>query len=123
MIISIKPWLEIADGAEAGGGRQGQSGLVELNSDAEMEELLREGGRLGDQGLDCFDSVNRVEFYHQPVLAREVLEALCPAVGKQFYDGTLGGGGHTELLLANGAHVIGSDQDLDAIGSRAQSLQ
>ena len=93
-----------------------------LSSDAEMDELLREGIRLG--GLECVDSsFNRMEFYHDPVLAYEVLEALQPEEGKQFFDGTLGGGGHAELLLANGAHVIGSDQDVDAIEYVSRKLE
>jgi 16S rRNA (cytosine1402-N4)-methyltransferase len=48
---------------------------------------------------------------HVPVLAAEVLEMLQPAPGKVFVDGTLGGAGHTGLLLAAGATVYGIDQD------------
>ncbi|MBB5361150.1 16S rRNA (cytosine(1402)-N(4))-methyltransferase RsmH [Deinococcus humi] len=48
---------------------------------------------------------------HVPVLAAEVLNALAPAPGKVFVDGTLGGAGHTRLLLAAGATVYGIDQD------------
>lgn len=48
---------------------------------------------------------------HVPVLADEVLEMLQPAPGKVFVDGTLGGAGHTGLLLAAGARVYGIDQD------------
>ncbi|WP_221089179.1 16S rRNA (cytosine(1402)-N(4))-methyltransferase RsmH [Deinococcus aquaedulcis] len=48
---------------------------------------------------------------HVPVLAAEVLEALQPAPGRVFVDGTLGGAGHTGLLLAAGAAVYGIDQD------------
>ncbi len=48
---------------------------------------------------------------HVPVLAAEVLSALAPAPGKVFVDGTLGGAGHTRLLLAEGATVYGIDQD------------
>ncbi|GGR91231.1 16S rRNA (cytosine(1402)-N(4))-methyltransferase RsmH [Deinococcus sedimenti] len=48
---------------------------------------------------------------HVPVLADEVLEMLQPAPGKVFVDGTLGGAGHTGLLLAAGATVYGIDQD------------
>ncbi|MBB6097004.1 16S rRNA (cytosine1402-N4)-methyltransferase [Deinobacterium chartae] len=48
---------------------------------------------------------------HIPVLARAVLEGLEPAEGKLFVDGTLGGAGHTRLLLEAGARVIGIDQD------------
>ncbi|WP_245588497.1 16S rRNA (cytosine(1402)-N(4))-methyltransferase RsmH [Deinococcus pimensis] len=48
---------------------------------------------------------------HTPVLAAEVLDALAPAPGRVFVDGTLGGAGHTRLLLAAGARVYGIDQD------------
>ena len=48
---------------------------------------------------------------HLPVLAAEVLEALNPQPGEVFVDGTLGGAGHTRLLLKAGALVYGIDQD------------
>ena len=53
--------------------------------------------------------------YHRPVLLEEVTHYLQPAVGKLYLDGTLGGGGHTEQLLAVGAKVIGLDQDPAAL--------
>lgn len=57
---------------------------------------------------------------HVPVLAAEVLEALAPAPGKVFVDGTLGGAGHTRLLLERGATIYGIDQDPYAL-ERAQA--
>ena len=48
---------------------------------------------------------------HTPVLAAEVLDALSPRPDRVIVDGTLGGGGHTRLLLAAGATVYGIDQD------------
>ncbi len=57
---------------------------------------------------------------HVPVLAAEVVEALQPAPGKTIVDGTLGGAGHTRLLLERGAQVIGIDQDpyaLERVGA------
>jgi 16S rRNA (cytosine1402-N4)-methyltransferase len=53
--------------------------------------------------------------YHEPVLMAEVLDALAPAPGELFVDGTLGGGGHSEALLSVGARVIAFDQDPEAI--------
>ena len=41
----------------------------------------------------------------------EVVALLCPAPGRIFLDGTLGGGGHAEALLAAGARVVGLDRD------------
>ena len=57
---------------------------------------------------------------HVPVLAAEVVGALQPAPGKTIVDGTLGGAGHTRLLLERGAQVIGIDQDpyaLERVGA------
>ncbi len=60
---------------------------------------------------------------HLPVLPQEVLEALDPAPGRVIVDGTLGGAGHTRLLLERGASVIGIDQDPYALGRvRVQGL-
>ncbi|GGK13775.1 ribosomal RNA small subunit methyltransferase H [Deinococcus malanensis] len=59
---------------------------------------------------------------HTSVLAAEVLEALAPAPGKIIVDGTLGGAGHTRLLLEAGAHVYGIDQDPFAL-DRAREAQ
>ena len=63
--------------------------------------------------------------YHEPVMVREVLEHLQPERGGIYFDGTLGGGGHTEAILRAGAaaSVIGVDQDMEALrvaGSRLE---
>lgn len=50
-------------------------------------------------------------FIHLPVLADSILDAFKPLPHKRIVDGTLGGAGHTRLLLQNGASVIGIDQD------------
>ena len=56
------------------------------------------------------------EFYHVPVMVREVLTLLAPGRGGVYFDGTLGGGGHTEAILEAGddARVIAVDQDPEA---------
>ena len=53
--------------------------------------------------------------WHEPVLRNEVLRVLEPRPGKIFLDGTLGGGGHSESLLAAGARVVGLDRDKEAL--------
>ena len=63
-----------------------------------------------------------VELSHAPVLPLEILEALEPAPGKVMLDATLGGAGHTRLLLERGASVIGLDQDPFAL-ERARTAQ
>jgi len=60
--------------------------------------------------------------YHQPVLLRESIAHLLPAPGKVFFEGTLGGGGHTRALLDAGATVIATDQDPAAIAEAGEKL-
>jgi len=60
--------------------------------------------------------------YHASVLPQEVLETLAPAPGTQFVDCTLGGGGHSKLLLEAGASVLGLDQDPEAIAYASSKL-
>ena len=60
--------------------------------------------------------------YHEPVLLRETIELLQPAPGKVFFEGTLGGGGHTRALLDAGATVVSTDQDPAAIAEAGEKL-
>jgi 16S rRNA (cytosine1402-N4)-methyltransferase len=62
------------------------------------------------------------EFLHESVLADEVVELLRPAPGRLLLDGTLGGGGHSLLLLERGAHVIGIDKDPRALAAAKARL-
>ncbi|MEC9096624.1 MAG: 16S rRNA (cytosine(1402)-N(4))-methyltransferase RsmH, partial [Planctomycetota bacterium] len=55
---------------------------------------------------------------HVPVLSNEVLEGLQPKAGNVILDGTLGGGGHTQLIaemVGKDGLVIGLDRDPKAI--------
>lgn len=61
--------------------------------------------------------------YHVPVLLQEVLDALRPAPGRLIFDGTLGGGGHTEALLQHGATVVAMDQDEEALRHAGERLR
>lgn len=56
------------------------------------------------------------EWYHTPVLVDEVVRLLDPARGGVYFDGTLGGGGHSEAILEAGgeARVIAVDRDPEA---------
>ncbi len=78
---------------------------LELSRDAEQQEELGLSPEGDDEGADA------APFRHVTVLAREAVDALRPAPGRVFIDATLGGGGHTELLLQAGATVWGIDQD------------
>ena len=57
-----------------------------------------------------------------PCWPREIVEALRPEPGKLLLDGTLGGGGHSLLLLERGASVIGIDKDPRALAAARARL-
>ncbi len=59
---------------------------------------------------------------HLSVLPRETIDALGVREGALIVDGTLGYGGHTELLLQAGARVIGLDRDPRAIAAATARL-
>jgi len=60
--------------------------------------------------------------YHIPVLLQEVLTNLAIKPGELYIDCTLGGGGHTFAMIANGAKVLGIDVDDDAIAHVREQL-
>jgi len=62
------------------------------------------------------------EGYHLPVLPAEVVEQMAAGPGKFVIDGTLGGGGHSKLLLETGADVLGVDRDPEALAHATQRL-
>jgi 16S rRNA (cytosine1402-N4)-methyltransferase len=63
--------------------------------------------------------------YHAPVLVREVLEYLEPGRGGIYFDGTLGGGGHSEAILSASAtaQIIAVDQDTEALDVAGRRLE
>lgn len=53
---------------------------------------------------------------HKPVLLREAVDALAPADGGRYLDGTFGAGGHTRAILEEAdCKVLGLDRDRSAI--------
>lgn len=65
-----------------------------------------------------------MEFHHIPVLADEVISQFELESGNVFVDGTLGGGNHAERMLKAfpGIHLIGIDQDEDALAAAQKRL-
>lgn len=55
------------------------------------------------------------EFSHQSVLPQEVITGLAIQPGGHYLDVTLGGGGHTRLILEAGGKVTALDRDQEAI--------
>jgi 16S rRNA (cytosine1402-N4)-methyltransferase len=64
------------------------------------------------------------EFHHLSVLPDEVIHLLAPESGKTYLDGTLGGGGHSALILekAPQAFLIGMDRDQEALSAAGKRL-
>ena len=64
------------------------------------------------------------EFFHVPVLSREVVEGLAVHPGGRYLDATVGGGGHSRLILeaAPDAQLTAMDQDEDALIAAKKQL-
>ena len=78
---------------------------------AEWQERCREAEAAVAPEADAEADTECADFHHVTVLRDEAVAALQPAEGRILVDATLGGGGHTELMLQRGATVWGIDQD------------
>ncbi|MDD4315842.1 MAG: 16S rRNA (cytosine(1402)-N(4))-methyltransferase RsmH [Clostridia bacterium] len=65
-----------------------------------------------------------MEYTHVPVLYNEALEGLNIKPDGIYFDGTLGGGGHSRGILErlNGGRLIATDKDEDAISNAERTL-
>lgn len=61
---------------------------------------------------------------HKPVLLREVIDALAPADGGRYLDGTFGAGGHTRAILEEAdCKVLGLDRDRTVISGATELVE
>ncbi len=62
--------------------------------------------------------------WHEPVMGTEVLELLEPSGDGLYLDGTVGGGGHTRLILeaCDGCRVVAVDRDPEALEEARRAL-
>lgn len=79
-------------------------------------------GADNSSGESGADSTWQAEGYHVPVLLDEVMAAFQPQAEWTIFDGTAGGGGHSEALLRAGARVIASDRDRAALAHARRRL-
>ncbi len=63
-------------------------------------------------------------FFHVPVLLEQVIDALAVKAGGQYLDATVGGGGHSRLILqaAPDVRIVALDQDLQALAAAQAQL-
>lgn len=63
-------------------------------------------------------------FSHIPVLSQELVTGLEVVAGSWYLDATVGGGGHSELILAAAAdvHLVAIDRDLQALAAARARL-
>ncbi|MGB7487578.1 MAG: 16S rRNA (cytosine(1402)-N(4))-methyltransferase, partial [Phormidesmis sp.] len=64
-------------------------------------------------------------FFHVPVLSAQVLEGLQVKAGGRYLDATVGGAGHSELILqaAQDVELVALDQDLQALAAARERLK
>jgi 16S rRNA (cytosine1402-N4)-methyltransferase len=75
--------------------------------------VASEAPRANPAGLSLLEPFRGSVSYHDPVLAAEILALARGA--RRAVDGTVGGGGHTRLLLEQGAAVLAVDRDPAAL--------
>ena len=70
------------------------------------------------------DSGEQHRSYHAPVMGPEVLSFLAPRGSGLFFDGTVGGGGHSRMILRKcaGCRVIAVDRDDQALDEARSAL-
>jgi len=71
-----------------------------------------------------YQELEAQEFFHVPVLGREIIENLAVRPGGHYLDVTVGGGGHSRLILEAAAdvRVTAIDQDEDALAAARKNL-
>jgi 16S rRNA (cytosine1402-N4)-methyltransferase len=81
------------------------------------------------KNLDCdhfpgvsLEPIDKNSLYHVPVLGRQVMAFLRPGPGALFLDGTVGGGGHSRMILETGAEIVALDQDPEALAECRRRL-
>lgn len=94
----------------------GQNGVLgTAHRFAKQTDACAAPGWLSAQAPVSFSEAPAAGEYHLPVFPVEIGEWMVAGQGKFIIDGTLGGGGHSEIFLKAGARVLGVDRDPEAL--------
>lgn len=108
--LSVRPQVNFSNGS--------QDRELGTAHDPALSDVEAAPGWLSASASESFSP----EGYHLPVLPRETVEMMEADAGKYIIDGTLGGGGHSELFLKAGARVLGVDRDPEALAHAGERL-
>ncbi len=113
----------IADWQTAAPELLGNTKCILQSCTAEEVAQWQDKHRVESNPIPPFEGMNSAtSFRHITVLGHEATDALLPEEGKVMLDATLGGGGHSELLLRRGATVWGIDRDPTACAAAHHRL-
>ncbi len=113
MVRAASGWLSARPSSNFLSAQDGGLGTARRFAD-QMDACAAPGWLSAQAPVDFSETVAAGD-YHLPVFPAEVAEWMAPGPGKFIIDGTLGGGGHSEIFLKAGARVLGVDRDPEAL--------
>lgn len=113
MVRAASGWLSARPSSNFLSAQDG--GLGTARRFVDQTDACAAPGWLSAQAPVDFSETVAAGDYHLPVFPAEVAEWMAPGPGKFIIDGTLGGGGHSEIFLKAGARVLGVDRDPEAL--------
>jgi 16S rRNA (cytosine1402-N4)-methyltransferase len=120
MVRTASGWLSARPSLDFSTGQTSTLGTAERS--ANPTDTCAAPGWLSAHAPGFFMTAPEMGHYHLPVFPDETLEWSGAGEGKFVIDGTLGGGGHSELFLKAGARVLGVDRDPEALAHARERL-
>lgn len=116
MVRAASGWLSARPSGNFFSNDKQNAWLGTARRSVETTGACAASGWLSAQAPDGFSTGDeQTGGYHLPVFPQEVAEWMQAGEGEFIIDGTLGGGGHSEIFLKAGASVLGIDRDPEAL--------
>lgn len=124
MVRAASGWLSARPSGNFFSNDKQHAGLGTARRSEETTGVCAASGWLSAQAPEVFTTRGEepTDGYHLPVFPLEVAEWMQPEEGGFIIDGTLGGGGHSEIFLKAGASVLGIDRDPEALAHARERL-